>query len=217
MFTHDIATYARRPQISNKFESAKMPIPVAENPANLPMEEDGTSLCSFWEVESDGERADTFRPGLPGQRGGSRSKSCECGIEVVVARNRIYGGWTYRYLQTMSKKRSKDDADGTDLPKEEWCYVVTYEEWNHGLPTETAHAVVGVFKTKEAAAAAVGGYEGTGWGAMDSVTEEDREEFGSTDNRDNPPENGLLFSLFADGTGEGDFIRFHIEKLPLLD
>ena len=107
----------------------------------------------------------------------------------------------------MSKKRSKDDADGTDLPKEEWCYVVTYEEWNHGLPTETAHAVVGVFKTKEAAAAAVGGYEGTGWGAMDSVTEEDREEFGSTDNRDNPPENGLLFSLFADGTGEGDFIH----------
>ena len=117
----------------------------------------------------------------------------------------------------MSKKRSKDDADGTDLPKEEWCYVVTYEEWNHGLPTETAHAVVGVFKTKEAAAAAVGEYEGTGWGAMSRLTEEELEDFGSTDNRDNPPENGLLFNLFADGTGEGDFIRFHVTKLPLLN
>ena len=61
---------------------------------------------------------------------------------------------------------------------------------------------MGVFKTKEAAAAAVGGYEGTGWGAMDSVTEEDREEFGSTDNRDNPPENGLLFNPFADAHRE---------------
>ncbi|EJK71527.1 hypothetical protein THAOC_07021 [Thalassiosira oceanica] len=114
--------------------------------------------------------------------------------------------------QKMSKKRSKDDADDTEV-----CYVVTYEEWNHGLPTETQHAVVGVFRTKEAAAAAMGEYKGTGWGAMNSVTKEDREEFGSTDNRDNPPENGLLFSLFAEGTSEGDFIRFHIEKFPLLD
>jgi hypothetical protein len=91
-------------------------------------------------------------------------------------------------------------------------YVVTLEEINHGNGHEPETKVVGVFNSKAAAVAHVGSID-TMAGTFDSAVQdyEDSHE----DNRDNPPDNGVLVQLGHGDEGEGDVTRMWIQKLQI--
>mmetsp|Transcript_24759 Transcript_24759/g.36647 ORF Transcript_24759/g.36647 Transcript_24759/m.36647 type:complete len:125 (+) Transcript_24759:70-444(+) len=73
--------------------------------------------------------------------------------------------------------------------------------------------IVGVYNSKEAAAASAGGISSP-YGDFQGAIGNEMEEC-YTDNRKNPPDNGVLIQLGDDDYGEGDIARLTIAKFPI--
>lgn len=94
-------------------------------------------------------------------------------------------------------------------------FVLTIVEVNHGNNHIPETKNVGVFDTKEAAAAIAGKVD-TPYGPMESEMADGRMfEDDHEDNRDNPPDCGVLMQLGSEESGEGDYVSLMIEKFPV--
>lgn len=102
-----------------------------------------------------------------------------------------------------------------------YVYVLNVESWNHSAnyqcPPE--NITVGIFDSKDAAVAMSGSYDSSGYGTFDEALIEfhnDYEEGDAIDNRDSPPDDGILIQVGNEDTGMGDYCRLLISKVPLL-
>jgi hypothetical protein len=91
-------------------------------------------------------------------------------------------------------------------------FVLTLETICHAHEPETI--VVGVFNSKDAAVANSVTVQ-TDYGRFDSAIEDIFED-DHQDNRENPPDNGVLLQLGSQDTGEGDICRLMMNKRPVV-
>merc|ERR1719291_752006 len=110
----------------------------------------------------------------------------------------------------MSKKRAKNDTEA----EHGIVYLVTIEENCHSSD-ELSPDILGVFASKEAAIEAAGKYDTSSGNLEEFVKSYDEGHY--TDNRKKPPDDGILFQMFDEEIDEGDYVRFYIEKMPVLD
>mmetsp|Transcript_11947 Transcript_11947/g.22133 ORF Transcript_11947/g.22133 Transcript_11947/m.22133 type:complete len:190 (-) Transcript_11947:279-848(-) len=95
-------------------------------------------------------------------------------------------------------------------------YVLLLSSWNHASPRGEDPEIIGVFDSK-AAAVARASTVGTDYGTFDeAIKEMFLSEYEHEDNRENPPDNGVLMQIGGDDVGEGDFCRLSIKKMPIL-
>jgi hypothetical protein len=92
-----------------------------------------------------------------------------------------------------------------------------YESWDHsgnwGRGPDTS--TVGASDSKGAAVAAASNYE-TNYGLFDAAVDDMFGEEGDyLDNRENPPDNGVLMQLGSRDSGEGDYERFSIKMVDI--
>ena len=97
--------------------------------------------------------------------------------------------------------------------KEPHVYVLSLTSVDHGRNYRPEHEIVGVYSTKAAAAYAAGSVD-TEYGTFDSAIESMFED-DHVDNRENPPDSGVLIQIGSEDTGEGDYVELSIEKFPL--
>lgn len=106
----------------------------------------------------------------------------------------------------MSSKR-KADSDLGDV------FVLTLVDIDHGLKYVPQTEIVGVYRSKEAAAAAAGKVNSK-YGPMDAeLTDGGMFEDNHEDNRDNPPDSGILIQLGSEH--DMDLTTLKIEKFPI--
>lgn len=92
-------------------------------------------------------------------------------------------------------------------------FVLTLEEVDHGNRFEANTKIMGVYDSKQAAAAAAGNAD-TPYGTMDEAILELGDDH--EDNRGDPPDDGLLVQAGSPESGEGDHTRVWIKKFPIL-
>ena len=103
------------------------------------------------------------------------------------------------------------------------AYILFLTRRDHNITWHEEPEIIGIFDSKAAAVARASTVEcvyGTSDGAMrtfdwamkDIFCDEGEYE----DNREDPPDNGILIQLGGDDIGEGDFCRLSIKKLPVL-
>ena len=111
----------------------------------------------------------------------------------------------------MPPKRKKTSKSSRN---ESFVYLLIQESIDHGNNHELETEIIGVFDSKAAAVASAESVESIGYGAFDDAIEsifmEDHE-----DNRDDPPDDGILIQLGHEYSGEGDIERLLIKKFPL--
>lgn len=102
--------------------------------------------------------------------------------------------------------------------KDQSIYMLTFEEWDHSAnygsgPDKT---VIGVFESKEAAVAKSVTVE-TWYGTFDDAIKSTFHEEGDyEDNRENPPDDGILLQIGGEDIGAGDYARLLIKKIPII-
>ena len=92
-------------------------------------------------------------------------------------------------------------------------YILIHESWDHAGDYE--RECLGQFDSKEEAISDANEFR-TPNGTFDNAVEHifcDEDDY--IDNRDNPPDNGILMQLGSVDSGEGDYERFIIEKLDI--
>ncbi|CAB9514540.1 expressed unknown protein [Seminavis robusta] len=111
-----------------------------------------------------------------------------------------------------SKKRSSEEAENPNKP----VSVLSLISENHATRHRPEHTLVGAYTSKAVAVEAAGVVEADGYGtfedALDKMLEDDH-----IDNRQNPPDDGCLIQIGSKETGEGNFVRLEIKKMPLQD
>lgn len=110
----------------------------------------------------------------------------------------------------MPPKRKSAKASASTQPT--YVYLLTMKEYSHSVGEMTD--VIGVYESKEAAAASAGGIN-TSYGMFDYAIENDFCD-DHEDNRSDPPDDGTLIQIGSSDVGEGDFICLVIKKLPIL-
>eukprot|EP00934_Nitzschia_sp_Nitz4_P006494 Nitzschia sp. Nitz4//scaffold139_size61406//49965//50339//NITZ4_006466-RA/size61406-processed-gene-0.86-mRNA-1//-1//CDS//3329535870//6484//frame0 len=94
-----------------------------------------------------------------------------------------------------------------------YVYVLTIKRIYHtGVPAE--QAIVGVYISKESAVHDANNMSFS-WGDFDDLIEDCFEE-AYVDNRNNPPDNGILMQLGNNDHGQGNSETLFIEKCQLL-
>jgi hypothetical protein len=93
-------------------------------------------------------------------------------------------------------------------------YLLMREEQNHARRGGEAKTLVGVYDSKEAAVAASMDVE-TGYGTFDSAIADDFKD-DHVDNRETPPDDGILIQIGSEDAGEGDLVRLLIERIDVL-
>jgi len=94
--------------------------------------------------------------------------------------------------------------------------VLSLEEWNHGAHYNSGPdtELIGVFDSKAAAVAAAA-IKNTNYGRFDEAINSMFVGGEYIDNRENPPDNGVLWKLGGRDIGEGDYIKLLIKKMPV--
>lgn len=108
--------------------------------------------------------------------------------------------------------KKRQNAETKD---EKFVYVLTLKGYNHGGDPQEPE-VVGVYGSKEAAAAAAGEVK-CSWRTFEEAIKDETFEDCHIDNRKNPPDEGCLLKYGDEDHGEGDYEELIIQKFPLLE
>lgn len=105
-------------------------------------------------------------------------------------------------------------------PDRTHVYVLILKEWHHGWGGGyKTTKVIGVYISKEAAVLVSGDIE-TSFGTFNKEIDPERGTFGGEfdhiDNRNNPPDDGILVQLGGEDIGAGDYACLKLQKTPLL-
>ena len=121
------------------------------------------------------------------------------------------------FIKTENLKRKDHTIAAPDRERKS-VYVLILEEWNHRWGAKTK--VIGVYISKEAAVLASRDIKRSYGGTFNEEIEPGRgiysDKFDHKDNRNNPPDDGILIQLGGRGIGEGDYHSLKIQKMPLL-
>lgn len=92
------------------------------------------------------------------------------------------------------------------------AYLLFLTGWDHGKKWYEEPEIVGIFDSKAAAVARASTVE-CDYGTFDEAIK----DYGcKEDNREDPPDDGILIQIGDHDIGEGDICRLSIKKLPLL-
>ena len=119
------------------------------------------------------------------------------------------------YHSKIERKRKKNATKWVGRSKElkstsQVVFVLTHKYYDHRNRHNTTSDNIGVFNSKDAAVAAATDYK-TGWGPFDDAIDGFGWYTDYIDNRDNPPDDGVLLQL----GGEADYDCFTIKKMEI--
>mmetsp|Transcript_44163 Transcript_44163/g.106931 ORF Transcript_44163/g.106931 Transcript_44163/m.106931 type:complete len:148 (+) Transcript_44163:134-577(+) len=104
---------------------------------------------------------------------------------------------------------------------DKFVYVVTLVTVDHAVRYSSSdnpeRKIVGVYSTKAAAVSEAGTVDTNSYGPFDEAIKEEDFEDDHVDNRENPPNKGILLQIGDEHSGEGDYVQLHIEKFPIKD
>lgn len=111
------------------------------------------------------------------------------------------------------KKKTKQS---TDDPQESNVFVLMRTEYNHAAHIEPK--LMGVYASKDVAARVAGSLDTDCLGTFDEAIDEYENQYDSEviDNRQSPPDDGILIQCGHEDEGEGDRIILEIQKFPLV-
>lgn len=101
---------------------------------------------------------------------------------------------------------------------EEETYVFVLTRINHNHAANFEPEVMGVYASKDIAARVAGSLDTYELGTFDEALDEYEHNIEGTviDNRQNPPDSGILLQVGHEDEGEGDHIILEIQKMPLV-
>jgi hypothetical protein len=95
-------------------------------------------------------------------------------------------------------------------------YILTMEEKDHAMRGQEELKLIGAYDTKEAAVVASVAVD-TSYGTFDSaIADIFTDDSDHVDNRENPPDDGILIQIGQEDVGEGDLVRLLIKKVDVL-
>jgi len=109
------------------------------------------------------------------------------------------------------RKTNSEEASSEGL---RYVHVLSVAEADHANNHIVETEIVGVYESKEAAAAAASGAKSLGYGTIEGAMrtyDDDVEDY-----RNGPPDDGVLIQCGGEDCGEGDWVRVLINKFPVL-
>jgi len=138
----------------------------------------------------------------------------------------MWGGYGLQYASDRSDRSERDarkaglvakwkEQSGQIKSTGNAAYLLLQTRRNHAIMEDEEPIVIGLYDSKAAAVAAASTVR-CDYGTFDEAMKDPFGEGGYEDNREDPPDDGILIQVGRDDIGEGDYCCLSIKKLPIL-